>query len=334
MSFFWKISTVAAVGALIALVGLFVATSLHDGAFRFLAMSKASVVATGSAESDGESAVNTLRYLVEHTPIPPQGVQGDPAFTAVIDDHAWGTLMRGRAYCDSLAMAYIQLIEQAGLEGQLLFLRDESETSPHTVATVRVDGEWLVVDALYGAIPVGEGGEWLSAQEMAQLGRDGTSTGYRTTPPRVIQGYSDSFVPTEWFSEATVFYETDTNSKSFARDALERVLRPIASQVLPVVSSLRQVFNADVAYLRSKESPVSGDVAYAGARQADLLGESQEAKELLSEAESSQTQWSERIATLRNQEPVEALALLSPVVTDTLTVPESELAEAPIGDGS
>ena len=297
-------------------------------------MSRAAVVATGAADSDSETAVNTLRYLVEHTPIPPQGIQSDPAFTAVIDDHAWGTLTRGRAYCDSMAMAYVQLIEQVGLEGQLLFLRDETGASPHTVATVRIDEEWLVIDALYGAIPVGKDGAWLSHQEIALLVREGKRTGYSVTNPRLRQGYSDTLVPSGWFSKATVFYQTETNSRSLARNAAELVLRTVSSQIWPVVSSVRQVLNADVTYLDSTEPAVDGDVAYALARQADLLGDSRKAEKFLRDAEISQTRWLGRIATIRNQGPVEALELLSPVVADTLRVSNSGLVEVPIGDGS
>jgi hypothetical protein len=112
---------------------------------------------------------------------------------AVIDNDPAGTLIRGWGYCDSIAMAFVQVAERMGFEGQLVFLEDvATDTSPHTVATLKIDDEWRVFDVLYRAVSRDSGGTLATMADIA-------SSKAPVTSPRV---------EATWFADATVFYQT------------------------------------------------------------------------------------------------------------------------------
>lgn len=116
----------------------------------------------------------------------------DPG-SAVIDDDPAGTLLRGWGYCDSIAMAFVQVGERMGFEGQLVFLKNpETGTSPHTVATLKVDGEWRVFDVLYRGVSRAADGQLATLEDVA-------TTRAPLTSPKVQAA---------WFRDPTVFYQT------------------------------------------------------------------------------------------------------------------------------
>jgi hypothetical protein len=111
----------------------------------------------------------------------------------VIDDDPVGTLIRGWGYCDSIAMAFVQVAERIGFEGQLVFLQDpDTGTSPHTVATLKIDGEWRVFDVLYRGVSRGSDGSLSTVEDVAS-GRAPT-----TSPS----------VEAAWFEKVAIFYQT------------------------------------------------------------------------------------------------------------------------------
>jgi hypothetical protein len=62
------------------------------------------------------------------------------------------TLKRGFGFCDQSAHVFCLLGREAGFRTRVYFLRDEHGVSPHAVAQVWLDGEWILVDTLAGRV--------------------------------------------------------------------------------------------------------------------------------------------------------------------------------------
>jgi hypothetical protein len=148
----------------------------------------------------------------------------------VIDDDAAGTLIRGFGYCDSIAMAFVQVAERLGFEGQLVFLQNAETggTSPHTVATLKLDGEWRVFDVLYRAIARDHDGEIATAADIA-AGRSPV-----TSP----------LVQASWFAHPQIAYQTATvdGLRGRAKSAVSSLVAFLPSPLIRV---------AQDAYLRA-----------------------------------------------------------------------------------
>jgi hypothetical protein len=54
--------------------------------------------------------------------------------------------------CDQAAHVFATLAHFAGYDAHLLFLRAPDGTSPHTVAEVRADDRWVLVDPWLGTL--------------------------------------------------------------------------------------------------------------------------------------------------------------------------------------
>ena len=74
-------------------------------------------------------------------------VEGDPPAGP------WAILMRGYGVCDRTAWTFVTLAQQAGLNANIIYLRDPDDpkkTSPHTIATVLINGKWILFDTYGG----------------------------------------------------------------------------------------------------------------------------------------------------------------------------------------
>ncbi|MEX2424811.1 MAG: hypothetical protein WD990_12610 [Acidimicrobiia bacterium] len=144
-----------------------------------------------------DAAIGLFDTVTEFAAIRPDlnevgAIEGLEPPGAVIDDSPSGTLLRGWGYCDSTAMAFVQVAERRGFRGRLMFLHDETGVSPHTVATLMVDGEWRVFDTLTHRYVRDDVGALATLDDIAS-GRAAV-TGERFDPA--------------WYGRATVFYET------------------------------------------------------------------------------------------------------------------------------
>ncbi|MBN1794864.1 MAG: hypothetical protein JW844_07875 [Candidatus Omnitrophica bacterium] len=73
-------------------------------------------------------------------------------FMPVIDDNFLNIYRRGFGYCDQSAHVYATMMSWLGFETRLLMLKKEDGTSPHTVALVKVNNTFMVVDTYFGFI--------------------------------------------------------------------------------------------------------------------------------------------------------------------------------------
>lgn len=254
-------SAVAVVVVSLAIVSVSVlAASLNDGIYRSLVMKQTAAVMSKSLTSGQERVQGMFARFVEQTPIPTGGVAGDPEFPAVIDDHAWGTLVRGRAYCDSQLMVLAQVLSQAGFRAQLLFLYDENGISPHSVATVNIDGDWRVLDPLYGAIPVSQDGTWVSVDEMKDFARDNRQAGYSTSEARRDQGYRSAFVPAAWFIDSEVFWDSENDGLSGIRRGIDSLVSMARPLLWPLVLTVRPSSIGNSMYLPNLRNQVTSSM--------------------------------------------------------------------------
>ena len=146
--------------------------------------------------TDGDLAIALLNVTLESAPGMPKGVVGD---------NAAGTFIRGWSFCDGVAMAYVQLLERRGLEGQLLFLRWEDGGSPHSVATVKVDGKWRGMDVYYGTYSLTVDGSLATPEEIAS--GQAPVTWDPANPPTNLSIVEKEIWP-ELFMYSTPFYQT------------------------------------------------------------------------------------------------------------------------------
>jgi hypothetical protein len=112
--------------------------------------------------------------------------------SVVIDDDPAATLVRGWGWCDAMSMSYVQILERLGLRGRLLFLWNESGQSPHTVASVYLNGDWRLIDPQTGVVPRTAVGEIATVDDIA-------------SGAAPITG--DWLVPAD-YGRASVFYES------------------------------------------------------------------------------------------------------------------------------
>jgi len=68
---------------------------------------------------------------------------------AVIDDNFLNIYKRGFGFCDQGAHVYATMMHWLGFEVKTLQIRKEDGTSSHTVAVVKVNGKFMIVDTTY-----------------------------------------------------------------------------------------------------------------------------------------------------------------------------------------
>jgi hypothetical protein len=187
----------------------------------------------------------------------------------VIDDHASGTFIRGWGFCDSVAMAYVQLLEHRGLEGQLLFLKRADGVSPHSVATVKVDGRWRVIDVQHGTYSLTADGSLATAEEIA--------SGEAPMTRGPVVGQYDK----ELFLYSTPFYQS--SYRGWARSLL-RTVAGWGARIAPnLIQDLYLATPPEVYYLDSGDTEWEdwsddGDKALWRARNYDLFGRAERAQ--------------------------------------------------------
>jgi hypothetical protein len=73
----------------------------------------------------------------------------------VIDDNFYNILRRGHGYCDQIAHVFATLGYFAGYKTRLFMLKDpKTNISTHTVAQVRLNGQWRFVEPYLGIVPL------------------------------------------------------------------------------------------------------------------------------------------------------------------------------------
>jgi tetratricopeptide (TPR) repeat protein len=115
----------------------------------------------------------------------------------IVADNFLDIVRRGYGYCDQTAHVFAALAHFAGYDAHLLFLRAPDGVSPHTVAEVRVDAHWVLVDPWLGTLFLDRGGE-LAA--IADLGtRASLPQGYALLGSRIDEGHFRRATPFETF---------------------------------------------------------------------------------------------------------------------------------------
>ncbi|MBI3599697.1 MAG: hypothetical protein HY097_03525 [Nitrospinae bacterium] len=102
---------------------------------------------TVNMTSDFDKAVNVAFWVFDH--IKQFDHPQQARFMPVIDDNFLNIYRRGFGYCDQGAHVYATMMHWLGFESKLLMLRKEDGVSPHTVAVVKVNGKFMVVDTSY-----------------------------------------------------------------------------------------------------------------------------------------------------------------------------------------
>lgn len=198
--------------AIVVAIGLAVAFSVREPLYNQLVLAVVAHEARGDAsETEEEVALNLLNHVVNLAP-QPLGPE------VHIDDNAAGTLVRGGGWCDSLAMALVQVAELAGYRGQVVFLFDDDGVSPHTLSTLYVDGEYRVFDPFFQSVTRTAEGHLATISDIA--------AGSAPTPHEDLRP--------EHFANSQVFYETPTGGmktyvRSVARAAMRSVARTLAA---------------------------------------------------------------------------------------------------------
>ena len=101
---------------------------------------------TQGATSDRERIERLLEWTYLHV---------RPYFSAptrVVADDPYRIAKRGFGYCDQSGHVFATLAHEAGLRARLYFLRNAAGASPHSVAQVFLDGDWVFVDTLIGRV--------------------------------------------------------------------------------------------------------------------------------------------------------------------------------------
>ncbi len=290
------------VGAMVGLVALTtcasaaVAVAAHDPSYRYVQVKFVTDQVTRNTIDKRAVALEIMRFVVQQTPFAPSGVAGDPEFPDVIDDHAWGTLVRGRGYCDSQAMAVVQMLKSSGIDGELLFLRTPTGESPHSVAVALIDGERLILDPLYGAVPTSPDGKWMTVEDMADLAKVSPDAGYGASSARESQGYGQVFVRADWFPASSSFLTTAGAEEPMVRRLVEGLLNSGAQVLDPGIQLLSRILRKEPNWLPNAPDP--GDVHYERGREWLLKGDRDRALHEFSLAREAGTQWEARITYL------------------------------------
>ncbi len=82
------------------------------------------------------------------------------------DGRAFDYLVEGVGWCDYHAKVLCQLLAAVGIHARYDFLIDRNGVSPHTVAEVRVRGEWRAIDPFFDLSYLDAGGDWANLEEV------------------------------------------------------------------------------------------------------------------------------------------------------------------------
>lgn len=115
---------------------------------------------TAGAPSDRERLDALMRW--SHENVVPQSAGPD----RIIPDDFLSIVRRGHGYCDQSAHVLAVLARLAGYDARLLFLRAPDSTSPHTVAEVRVDSRWILIDPWLGLVLTDDSGRLQGVEHL------------------------------------------------------------------------------------------------------------------------------------------------------------------------
>lgn len=105
----------------------------------------------------------------------------------IVADNFIDIVRRGHGYCDQSAHVFAVLAHYAGYDVHLLFLRAIDGSSPHTVAEVRVDGRWVVVDPWLGTLFLDDAGRPAGVADLGTTAR--LPPGYQVVGAGIDEGH-------------------------------------------------------------------------------------------------------------------------------------------------
>lgn len=146
------------IGGLLFAVGFLTLRKVPHTYERMMFQAVADHVA-GGTDNPQQAAVQLLEYVHTRMLQPP----GDREISG------WDPLtllVYGRGWCDQQATLYIQLLRTQSIQGRLVYLRDGSGASPHSVAEVYLNDAWRVVDPLLGIPLKNSEGELATRQDI------------------------------------------------------------------------------------------------------------------------------------------------------------------------
>lgn len=236
-------------------------TYRHE-AYRQVALQRVADQAAGVG-NDEQRALNLLDEILRIGNL-------DPG-SAVIDDDPAGTLIRGWGYCDSIAMAFVQVAERMGFQGQLVFLQNpDTGTSPHTLATLKLGDEWRVFDVLYRGVSRNTDGALATLKDIA-------STRAPVTSPKVQAA---------WFANPTIFYQSrpPNTLRDHARSAARWAVSLMPSWTMRAAQDV-YVRTGPPVYVENngkvwEDWQEASDLDYWKARNYDVFGRSEPAQEM------------------------------------------------------
>lgn len=68
----------------------------------------------------------------------------------IIDKDIFNDLIRGIAWCDQRAWAFVTFAEKLGITARLVFTKNHGGVSTHTVSEAKINGRWMLFDPQFG----------------------------------------------------------------------------------------------------------------------------------------------------------------------------------------
>lgn len=96
-----------------------------------------------AAEREDSLAKRLTDFVAGHI-MPP------PAAESVSDTGWYHVYKNGIGSCDQMALILIRLARAYGIEGRVVFLYGADSVSGHSIAELRVNGQWAMFDPFYG----------------------------------------------------------------------------------------------------------------------------------------------------------------------------------------
>ncbi len=205
----WSIGIVLAIGA----IRYALLTGLHHRvyhAFLYALVAERVTEDAGTTEQALE-ALNEFVYLNVRSPLEP----------TVIDDTAADVLIRGFGSCDQADFALTRLARELGVNGRLVFLRDEDSVSSHSVAELYLADAWRIFDTFYGWVPRRPDGQPATREDLA-------------ADPSILS-YTDA--TPDWYQDGDTVALVDSEAgpagdlASVAGDAISRMPRWVADRI-------------------------------------------------------------------------------------------------------
>lgn len=106
--------------------------------------------------NETEKAVILCKYVGKH-------VRNHKDGDKIDDVSAYEILEKGYGACDQKALVLLALAEQAGIEGHLVYLYGYDSISHHTVAELKINDSWAMLD------PYFQNQYWVSANTLASV---------------------------------------------------------------------------------------------------------------------------------------------------------------------